>query len=149
MDATDDRHDLPLDPATLDVVCRLEPDGTRRFNVPRRHVHHSPTGWRWGYAGSGPADFALNVLALFFPPAGPLPEAPADHAPTEAWDAYEAALDAAGAELRDGSRVPAAVWALHQEFKRAFVARLPAVGGTIRGGAIRAWLRERGALPAG
>ena len=26
--ATDDCHDLPLDPVALDVVCRLEPDGT-------------------------------------------------------------------------------------------------------------------------
>jgi hypothetical protein len=30
----------------------------------QRLVVHSPTGMEWGYAGSGPADLALNVLAL-------------------------------------------------------------------------------------
>jgi hypothetical protein len=74
---TDDRHDLPFDPATGDIVCRRDPDGTKHFNVPRRHVHHSPTGWEWGYGGSGPSDFALNVLALFVGPPPALPPHPA------------------------------------------------------------------------
>lgn len=26
------------------------------------YVHHSPTGFEWGYAGSGPADLALSIL---------------------------------------------------------------------------------------
>ena len=34
-------------------------------NVPHAIVHHSPTGMEWGYGGSGPADFALNILYLF------------------------------------------------------------------------------------
>lgn len=37
-------------------------------NVPHRYVVHSPTGFSWGYGGSGPADLALNILALFIPP---------------------------------------------------------------------------------
>lgn len=28
-------------------------------------VKHSPTGFEWGYGGSGPADLALNILNLF------------------------------------------------------------------------------------
>lgn len=31
-------------------------------NVPHKVVLHSPTGFEWGYAGSGPADLALNIL---------------------------------------------------------------------------------------
>jgi hypothetical protein len=32
-------------------------------NVPHLVTHHSPTGYAWGYSGSGPADLALNILA--------------------------------------------------------------------------------------
>jgi len=28
----------------------------------RHHVKHSPTGFSWGYGGSGPADLALSIL---------------------------------------------------------------------------------------
>lgn len=34
-------------------------------NVPHDIVLHSPTGLEWGYAGSGPSDMALNILALY------------------------------------------------------------------------------------
>jgi hypothetical protein len=33
-------------------------------NVPRKKIVHSPSGFEWGYAGSGPADLALNILLL-------------------------------------------------------------------------------------
>jgi hypothetical protein len=33
--------------------------------LPRPIVRHSPTGFEWGYGGSGPADLAANILALF------------------------------------------------------------------------------------
>lgn len=148
MTATDDRVDLPFDPIAGDVVCRRDPDGLKRFNVPRRHVHHSPTGMEWGYEGSGPADYALNILTAFLPPAGPVPEQPADDASAAAWDAYDAAIEAAGVELRDGSRVNATAWELHQPFKRDVVGQLPTEGGTIPGEAIRAWLRNYGAVVA-
>jgi hypothetical protein len=36
--------------------------------LPRRLVYHSPTGFEWGYGGSGPADLALNILALVVSP---------------------------------------------------------------------------------
>lgn len=39
----------------------------RATNVPHRIVRHSPTGLAWGYGGSGPADTALNILALHLP----------------------------------------------------------------------------------
>jgi hypothetical protein len=44
-----------------DIVLRRV-DGNAKTNVPRRLISHSPTGFEWGYAGSGPADLALNIL---------------------------------------------------------------------------------------
>jgi hypothetical protein len=45
-------------------------DGYLRITVNgqplRQVVYHSPTGMEWGYAGSGPADLALSILADFF-----------------------------------------------------------------------------------
>lgn len=34
-------------------------------NIPQILVVHSPTGFEWGYAGSGPAELALNILNIF------------------------------------------------------------------------------------
>ena len=31
----------------------------------QRLILHSPTGFEWGYTGSGPADLALNILYLY------------------------------------------------------------------------------------
>jgi hypothetical protein len=36
-----------------------------RTNVPHTIKKHSPTGFNFGYGGSGPADFALNTLIMF------------------------------------------------------------------------------------
>ena len=58
------RADLPWDPATCDVMCSRDERGTH-FNIDQVLVFHSPTGMEWGYGGSGPADFSLNVLARF------------------------------------------------------------------------------------
>lgn len=42
------------------VVKVIPPSGRSR---PLRHVVlHSPTGFGWGYGGSGPADLALSIL---------------------------------------------------------------------------------------
>ncbi len=76
------------------------------------------TGFDWGFGGSGPADLALNVLALF------LPLTP----------------EATGVALRDGSSVSEAAWALHQEFKYDLIATLPRAGGDICATTIRAWI---------
>lgn len=39
-------------------------EGARAVGVPLRHwVRHSPTGFEWGYGGSGPADLARSILA--------------------------------------------------------------------------------------
>ena len=50
--------DYPLDEY---VICQRIRT-TLVTNVPRLVTHHSPDGYEWGYGGSGPADFALNIL---------------------------------------------------------------------------------------
>lgn len=35
-----------------------------KTNVPRQIYRHSPTGYNFGYGGSGPADWALNICLL-------------------------------------------------------------------------------------
>ena len=47
-----------------DVICSRNETGIAT-NIPRRVVKHSPDGFEWGYGGSGPADFALNILSVF------------------------------------------------------------------------------------
>jgi hypothetical protein len=47
-----------------DVVCRRV-GGRIETNIPRVITRHSPDGFEWGYGGSGPADFALNIMAAF------------------------------------------------------------------------------------
>lgn len=42
--------------------------GDPLVTIPQRFVYHSPSGFEWGYGGSGPSDLALNVLALFVDP---------------------------------------------------------------------------------
>lgn len=54
---------LPFDQAGGDIVLRRE-GGKKYVNVPHTIVKHSPTGLEWGYSGSGPADLALNILAM-------------------------------------------------------------------------------------
>ncbi len=128
-DVGEPRH-LPFNPATLDIVCRRDGGrwGTKHFNIAQRHVHHSPEGMAWGYGGSGAGDFALNILALFLPPAASVPEE------------ERVGLD-------DGSAVSSAVWEHYRAFKWEVIAKLPEEGGTITGAAICAWLRMRGVEP--
>lgn len=37
-------------------------------DIPQKFVSHSPSGFEYGYGGSGPADLALNILGLFVSP---------------------------------------------------------------------------------
>ena len=108
------------------VTCWRALDGTARSSIPQRHVHYAPKGFDWGFGGSGPADLALNVLALFLPL---VPEA-------------------TSATLRDGSSVSEAAWALHQEFKYDLIATLPRAGGDISAKTIRAWIAKHPVVEA-
>lgn len=48
-----------------DIAIERTANGGVRCNVPRSIVRHSPTGYNFGYGGSGPADLALNIMLLF------------------------------------------------------------------------------------
>jgi len=46
------------------VVCVIAGNGERKPLNPRQELrNHSPTGFEWGYGGSGPAQLALAILA--------------------------------------------------------------------------------------
>jgi len=75
------------------------------------HVHHSPTGFEWGYAGSGPADLAMSILA-----------------------------DAAPELFDDAEEPPVPPW-LYQRFKRDVIAGLPRDGWLIDQAGVLAWVQ--------
>ena len=84
-----------MSPAT-DVICRRDAGGDVSTNVERSMTLHSPDGFEFGYAGSGPADLALNIL---LPLVGPC----------EAIRLHQAFKDAFVAKLpRAGGVIPAA-----------------------------------------
>lgn len=56
---------LPFNRETWDVECRRTADGGIKINIPHVLFYHSPGGIDWGYSGSGPSDFALNILYCF------------------------------------------------------------------------------------
>jgi hypothetical protein len=44
------------------VAHQVVPDCDVKEELLAHRVHHSPTGFSWGYAGSGPADLARSLL---------------------------------------------------------------------------------------
>jgi hypothetical protein len=113
---------LPFDPRTMDIICKREIiDGETRllFNIPQTVIHHSPDGFEWGYGGSGPADFALNILQLFVPDDGREP------------------IKCFNGECSQFA------WRHHQDFKREFISTLDRDGGVIEGDDIRYWIAAR------
>ena len=90
--------------------------------VPLRHVIvHSPTGFEYGYGGSGPADLALSILADYFG------EQPSEY---------------------DRNTGNGHCFKFHQPFKWKFIASQTAQGFSIRREDIEEWLREEfGLIP--
>lgn len=88
-----------------------------RTNVPHLVVHHSPDGFEFGYGGSGPADLALNVCQAYLNAIGYSGEK------TACFDGVCWSL----------------AWALHQDFKRAFIEPAPREGVAIPFSKISAW----------
>ena len=89
-------------------------------NVPWSVVLHSPDGFEFGYAGSGPADLALNILNAFVPPG------------------------------RRGNRMKCyqgycSRFAMrhHQDFKQHFIQGMPYEGATLWRKDILAWIDSR------
>lgn len=48
-----------------DIILARNKEGRPLVNIPQEIEYHSPTGFEWGYGGSGPADLALNILLKF------------------------------------------------------------------------------------
>lgn len=108
---------------------QADTDGTRfdaRVTVdgqPLRHLSlHSPSGFAWGYGGSGPSDLALSILLHHFDQPHPLRHPDGTHTPQD-WESLSPA------------------WDVHQSFKRRFVANWGDEW-TITTEEIQAWLGE-------
>jgi hypothetical protein len=98
------------------TIVSVHLDGDSPSLLPRPIVRHSPTGFEWGYGGSGPADLAANVLAYFC----------ADL--REAWRLHQRFKESVIGPLpRDGSTLPfnlvrgwlQSVWRIEREDQRA------------------------------
>ena len=122
----DDFSDGEIDDfISLNQALVLQRDGDNdhavvRTNVPHLVVHHSPSGFEFGYAGSGPADLALNVCQFYLSSIG-----------------YKGART----QCYDGQCWSLA-WVLHQDFKRSFIANVPHQGITIPMVEIKHWFDE-------
>lgn len=90
-------------------------------NIPWRIKHHSPSGFEWGYGGSGVADFALNILEAVLINEG-----------------YNGSRDTG---LFEGASCYSLAWKLHQAFKWEFLAAAPIEGTIIPYTKIVDWIR--------
>jgi hypothetical protein len=122
---------LPWDTTTGDVILLVR--ATRHFdnagvpmnyiqtNLPWTCVQGSPSGWAWGYGGSGPSDLAMNILNAHYPPDD---------------DTINGSVDCFV------GKCSAIAWRLRQDFKHDFLIDFPSAGGTIPGAQIRAWVEH-------
>jgi hypothetical protein len=132
------------------------PTGARVFRVVdedreplrQRIVYHSPTGFEWGYAGSGPADLALNILA---DAAGDdectVHGAPRHDADPFCWVANEYATAGDGdltVDVECSFGTARWVWELHQRFKFDVVACADRAGFRITQDEVLAWVAAQG-----
>lgn len=126
MITSSDFTDRLLEPATgeapteFSYVFQRGPDGVVYTNVPHHVVHHSPSGFEWGYGGSGPADLALCLLEdalIRMDYADPYPPV----------DCYR-------------GRCTSLAWRLHQSFKWAVIALLPHEGGSVPFRVVASWI---------
>lgn len=85
----------------------------------KHRLHHSPTGYSYGYGGSGPADLALSILDAALPD------------------------EEATATIWNRKKVKATAWILHQQFRWEFVASWPRDGAQITVGEVRRWAAEK------
>ena len=109
---------LPVDIKEHGVVLKTDANGTQWTNVPQLVVYHSPTGYSWGYGGSGPGDLALNILEWLLTDEG-----------------YRGARQA----CYRGSCFTLA-WSLHHNLKWDLIAHCPKEGDVIPLATLKSWL---------
>lgn len=135
---TGNHFDLPFDFDQMNILFKRSVDGLH-FNIPQVHVCHSPGGFEWGYNGSGPADFALNILAVFLP-APPIQKGRVF--PFNPQGKMTTAIRVGGTNRKNSTVVSVLAWDLHQKFKSEVIATLPTRGGRIKGSFIKQWIEE-------
>jgi hypothetical protein len=105
----------PQNKTEVNVLVRPDNDeGTGYLYELPHHVRHSPDGFEWGYAGSGPAELARCILIDFF-------------------DLHEQA------EQDEYLRLPVS----YQDFKFKFIAGAAKEGFVLDGTEIDTWVREQ------
>lgn len=104
------------------VILARDEDGSVWTNVPWTVIHHSPSGFSWGYAGSGPADLALNICEMIL--------------------SHEGFEGERTNDLHKGDCFLAA-WLMHQAFKNKHVVGIPQEGGILPYEWIRKWVLIR------
>jgi len=88
-------------------VVRNTPPGMETVKPLRHIVRHSPTGFEWGYLGSGPSDLAYSILA--------------DYAGKDVADSLAVRF-----KEEVVARLPHAAWMLTEDALQAFLRRHPA-----------------------
>jgi len=99
---TQDICDIHLTDSLDDGIIITRMNGKVATNVPHLMVHHSLTGFEFGYGGSGPADLALNCVEIIL---------------------NRMAYQGKRIKCHDGNCWDLA-WTFHQDFKRTFIATL-------------------------
>lgn len=125
-DPRDSIDDILLydDPVQVGILLQRNPSNSQVLtNVPHTVVHHSPTGYEWGYCGSGPADLALNILELVLNRI-----------------AYKGSLISG---MWSNDPIHAISWQLHQEFKREVIAGVPKQGMVLPFRMVEEWIFTR------
>jgi len=121
-DEFSDEEDSSI-PLSQMLVLRRDGDDDHaivRTNVPHLVVHHSPSGFEWGYGGSGPADLALNICQ---------------------WYLNHMGYEGEKSECFDGNCFSLA-FVLHQDFKWKFITSAPHNGITIPMEDLAQWFDE-------
>ncbi len=114
--------EFTFDQVSDGIVLRRIPGGAVMTNVPHLVTHHSPTGYEFGYAGSGPADLALNICEMMLNRLG-----------------YKGGRE--NCWRGDCWRL---AFQLHQEFKFRFIATVSHENGaTLQYTEIESWFKER------
>lgn len=108
----------PLNPNGL--VLRRDDNGVWT-NIPHIVIHHSPTGFEFGYGGSGPADLALNVVEILL---------------------HQLNHNGPRMKCFDGTCFELA-YSLHQDFKWTFISQCPREGVRLPYETIKDWVTER------
>jgi len=102
------------------IILQRDLQGNVLTNIPHLVTHHSPTGFEFGYAGSGPADLALNICEMMLNRLGYQGER------EKCWrgDCWRRTFE------------------LHQAFKFKFIAGVDQAGAVIPYAEVEAWFKE-------